>query len=190
MPVQGAFGSDDVLPAAESFNMGLSDVGDESEIRIGNAAEKFYFPGVAGPHLNNSEFCILVHGQQGQRDSDMIVQIAFCSDSPVFFAEDGAAEFLGGGFTVGSGNSKNGDTQFVPVQSCDVLKGFQGVLYREDLFPLDIPAFRYDGGSPLFKSGADKFIAVEILSFQGKKDVPVRYCPCICGDMMFSNDTI
>ena len=133
MVIQGAFRGNDILIRAETFQVGMSDIGNDSIIRIGDVTKHFNFTRVVGAHLHDAELGIFIHGKQGEGYSDMIVQIALRGRHLIFAGQDGMAEFLCRGLSVGTGNAENRDAEPATVVMCQFLQALQCVRNQEPM---------------------------------------------------------
>ena len=80
--------------------MGMSDIGNDPVIRHGHFGKHLYFPYMAGSHFYNGYFMFLLYTEQGERNPDMIVQVALGGQDVVLLGKNRGNKFLGGRFTV------------------------------------------------------------------------------------------
>ena len=125
------FGGLHPLFVSEAFEVCLADVGDDAVIGFCDTTQGGYFARGAGPHFDDTEFDAGGHGQQRQRDADVIVQVALCGIYPVFLRQDGMYELFRGGLAVGTGDGEYGDTQPRAVHGCQLLQRLEYVIDKE-----------------------------------------------------------
>jgi len=121
MAVEFAFSAEDSLKTAETFKMGLPHIGDQSVIRQGDRTKECDLPGVVGAHFHHAEVGFVGHAEQGQGDTDMVVEVTLGKGDPEFPGEYGGHQLLGGGFSVGAGDGQYGEPQAGPVIACQFL---------------------------------------------------------------------
>ena len=63
----------------------MADIGDNPEIGIGNFTERFDFTRMVGSHFYDTEFGGFVHTEQGEGDTDVVVEIPLSGESLEFF---------------------------------------------------------------------------------------------------------
>ena len=86
--VQFAFSHLYAFETAETKEMCLTHIGYESEIRQCDIHQFLYVTRMACPHLHYSKLGIGTDAQQGERHTDIVVEIAFCGEDIVFYRQD------------------------------------------------------------------------------------------------------
>ena len=74
--VERSLGLFNAVKGTESKEMGLADIGDYAVVRLAHLHEFFNVIRMAGTHFDNGNFHIRSKGKNGQRNADIIVQIA------------------------------------------------------------------------------------------------------------------
>ena len=127
-----AFGLADVFHAAQKLHMGFTHVGNQTTVRLGNAAQLGNLAQAAHAHLHNGNVRIRLNAQQGFRQTDFIIEVALSFYNIIFTAQASSQQILRRGFAVGACDSKNLQTlltQTVGMRKLLVSK--QRILYHE-----------------------------------------------------------
>ena len=74
--VERSLGLFNAVKGTESQEMGLADIGDYAVVRLAHLHEFFNVIRMAGTHFDHGYFSPGTNGEQGQRNADIIVQIA------------------------------------------------------------------------------------------------------------------
>ena len=123
--VEGSLGLFHAVKGTESQEMGLADIGDYAVVRLAHFHEFFNVIRMAGTHFDYSDFSLRTNGKQGERNADIIVQIALGSLHIELCRKDGANKFLGGGLAVSTGNPyyrKSRRTDIFAMMACKCLQ--------------------------------------------------------------------
>ena len=72
------------LERTEAEQVASSHIGYQTIIRQGNRHQFLYVPRMARPHLHYGNLCFRIDFQQGKRNADAVVEIAFCCRHTVF----------------------------------------------------------------------------------------------------------
>ena len=83
--------------------MGLSDIGNQAIVGMGDLDQTDYVAGMAGSHFDQAYLSLFIEGKQGQWHSYVIVQIALSGGNPVACGKHGPYQFLCSGLAVGAG---------------------------------------------------------------------------------------
>ena len=97
MGQQLALGLEDILPAAQTLDVGVADVGDDPHLGLDDAAQIVDLPEVVHAHLHHGHLVALVQPQQGQGQADVIVEVPLGLEHLIFDAQNGGQHILGGG---------------------------------------------------------------------------------------------
>ena len=134
--IEAPLGSLYTLYRAESQKVGLAHISDETIVRQTDSDKFQYVVRMVGAHLDNGNLSVGSNAQQGQRDTDVIVQVASCGSDIVLCRQDPGDKFLGRGLSVRP--CKSDDCQrlsihtYSPaVMACQLLKRSKGVRDRE-----------------------------------------------------------
>ena len=74
--IQLSLGLLHALKTAESKQVRLADIRDETIVRLTDLDQFLYVIGMVSPHLNDSKLCLGIDVQDRQRHSDVIVQVS------------------------------------------------------------------------------------------------------------------
>ena len=85
-------------------------------------------PGSTRSHLQDQENIFRAGTQDGERQSDMIIQIALGGQGWALVGEDLRHELFGGCFAVATGNADHCGWQLLAVPSRQVLERSQGIV--------------------------------------------------------------
>ena len=162
------------------------DVGDDRCVGLGDFGEQGNFFLRIGPHFNDGDVGFCARSEQGQRHADVVVEVANGSvNVGVSGLQHAFHQFLGRGFAIAScqANYRTGPLPSVPTSQG--LQGCQRIGYQNEtrITRRGVLAFIYDSSDA---SGLDGplsvSIAVEILPFQGEKQLASSCRACIRGD--------
>ena len=92
-----------------------TDVGDESVVGLGDGTELIDVPRLAGAHLDESKLMLRGEAQEGQGDTDMIIEVALGIEEAVGRREDGCGQLLGRRLTIRPSDRDDGDAQLLTV---------------------------------------------------------------------------
>ena len=176
----------DTLEATEAFQMRLADVGDEAIIGVSNMAEEVNLTRVVGAHLHDGNLSIRLDAQQGERHTDVVVQVALSVDDIVFLGQYRRDEFLGGRLAIGAGDGKHNSFALSAVIGGEVLQGLQSVIHDEDALVLrQVFAVSDDeAGHALLGHLQGKVVGIEVLTFQGEEDSVFFDLAAVGGDFV------
>ena len=127
-----AFGLADVFHATQKLHVGFAHVGNQTAVRLGNAAQLGNLAQPAHAHLHNGNIGIRLNAQQGFRQTDFIIEVALSFDNIIFAAQAGSQQILRRGFAVGACDSKNLQSLLtLTVGMRKLLISKQRILYHE-----------------------------------------------------------
>ena len=106
--VELGFGLNNALKRAETFKMRFADVGDDAPVGIDDAGKRVDFARMVGAGFNDGEIVFGLDFQQGERHTDVIVEIALREKRVVSRGNHGGSELFRGGFAIGSGDLQDG----------------------------------------------------------------------------------
>lgn len=116
------------------------DSGNDADMRLGKATQGGEFSGPTRSHLQDQEDIFRAGTQDGERQSDMIIQIALGGQGWALVSEDLRHELFRGCFAVAPGNADHCGRQLSAVPSSQVLERSQGIIHAD----ADCPVGRYD----------------------------------------------
>ena len=106
----------DAVEIDEFFEMFLADIGNESVGRRCNAGEDFNFTGFVGADFNDRCLMFGRELKQGQRHSNLIIEISARLERVEFRAKYMGSEVFGGGLSGCACDSKHGDREALAVE--------------------------------------------------------------------------
>ena len=170
--VQLGFGLDDALKVAKAFQMRFSDVGDEAIVWVGDLAEEIDFARVVGSHLHNGNLGLGLDAQQGERHTDMVIEVAHSVDDVVFLRKHCRDKLFGGRFAVGTSDAEHCSLALLAVIGSQVLQGLQRVIHNQNALVFwKVFAVGDDEASySLLGHLQGEVVSIEVLAFQGEED--------------------
>ena len=93
-------GVGDLVPAAEEFDMGFPDHGDDRHIRPGQLAQFMQLASPVHPHFQNQDFSDRLHFQNGHRHADFIVEVGLGLVNVEALGQNRSHHVLGRGLAV------------------------------------------------------------------------------------------
>ena len=163
------------LRSPETFQVGLTRIGDDTVGGEGIFTIAFDLLLVVGAHFDDGELGIFFYGENSERDADVVVQVALGSIGDVGRGQDGVHQLLGGCLSVAARDGDKRDIELLTVIKGQLLQGGERVFHQDQ--PVGKRAcfhgsFVDDGiGSASFQGLCGKGIAVEVGTFQCKKEV-------------------
>ena len=108
--------------------MRLAHIGYKPVIRKRNRSEGRYLSGMIGSHLHHCHLCLLRDAQQGERHSDVVVQIALRSGHTVSCRKHGTKKLFRSGLAVSSCQTYNRYAETGAVHPRQSLQRLQGII--------------------------------------------------------------
>ena len=133
--IEGSLGLFHAVEGTESQKMGLADIGDYAVVRLAHLHEFFNVIRMAGTHFDHGNFHIRSKGKNGQRNADIIVQIALSGLHIELCGKHSTDEFLGRSLAVGPGDPYYGEpwrTHILTVMAGQCLQCLQCGRNRDD----------------------------------------------------------
>ena len=115
------------LRAAEAFEVGTPDVGQQPVVGLGDRGQQGDLAAGARPHLHDAELRVGIHRQQRQRHADVIVQVALRGMDREALGQHAAYELLGRRLAVAARDGEDRDAQCAAVFARQLLQGAQRV---------------------------------------------------------------
>ena len=113
--IELALGTAYSFDGAEALEVRPTDVGDESVVGFGDGAELIDIPRLAGAHLDESKLMLWGEAQEGQGDTDMIIEVALGIEEAVGRREDGGRQLLRRRLTIRPSDRDDGGTQLLTM---------------------------------------------------------------------------
>ena len=127
--------------------------------------------------LDDRRFMSLLQTEEGQRSSDVVIEIALGFQGVVFCAQHSGHHFLCGGLSHAAGDLNHRDLKAVPPERGQRPQGQTGI---RDLNVELIGAQRLrslcakTACRALFQGGVDKIVAVKLLTHPRQEQAPLR----------------
>jgi len=170
--------------STETFQVGLAGIGDDAMCREGVFTIPFYFLLVIGAHFDDGKLGILLHGQDGEGNADVIIQIALGGIGDMGGGEDGVYQLLRRGLPIAAGDGYKRDLELTAMVEGQPLQGGEHVFHEDELidgYAVACGGFVDDGiGGALFQGLAGESVAIEAGAFQGKEKIALPELAGIC----------
>ena len=105
----------DTLPAAQKFDVGVANVGDDGNIRPDHLAQVGDLPEVVHAGLDDCRLMLRPQLQKRQGRTDVVVEVLRGLEDPVLGSQHRGDHFLGGGLAYTARDLDEGDPEPVPV---------------------------------------------------------------------------
>ena len=136
---------------------------------------------MVGAHFDYRELRVCGKPEQSKGYPDMVIQITGCTYDIILTREHCMDQFLGGGFSVGTGYSDDRDVKTAAMMPGKVLQCGKNIFNQNATWTDFIFRFINDHpGGALQECGGSVMIPVKTLAFQGKEDAGGSQVPCIC----------
>ena len=120
--IELSLGADDTLQRAETLQVGLAHVGNQSAGGLGGLGECLDVARMAGSHLDDGNLVHDVEAQQRLGNADVVVEVALGRHAVIALGEHGAHQFLGRCLAVGAGDGDDGDVKAAAMLARQVLE--------------------------------------------------------------------
>ena len=128
----------------KSFEVRLSNICDQTVMRLCNSAIQFNFFPVICSHFNDCKFNIGSDRKQCKWNTNVIIQISFGCESSVLFGKYRQNQFLRCCFPIRTGNSKYWNRQLMTVVIGQTLQRLQSILHKQTTITCFIFRFIYN----------------------------------------------
>ena len=169
MGQQLALGPENILPAAQTLDVGVANIRDDPHIGLDDTGQIVDLAKFVHPHLQHRDLMAGVQLQQGQRQTYVVIVVALRLEHLVSDAQNGGQHILGGGLAHAAGHADQRDCKPVFMPNGQVPEGLLGVLHlhielsRQAAVPLQ--GGDAAGGAPL-QGGVHIGVAVEAFPHQ------------------------
>ena len=177
------FGLADALTRAKKLDMRGADVGDNRQIRLGSRRHAGKLTEMVHAHLCYQHFGIPGHTHERQRQTDLIVQVAFCLLCAEAVRENGIQQLLGGGLADRPCYADDLAAAHRAVAACEVEQRLRGVLNvqrRHRIFL--VFSMAHHGGRAVLDRLADEIVRVKPLALDRQEQRLRRDLPRIGRD--------
>ena len=124
------FSFQDTVPCLQIFQMALSDVGYDTDIRLCHLCQTAHFPEIADSHFENRHLIFLPDPQDRKRKPDLIIKITLCLHHMVFSRKHTCDHFFCTRLTHASGNAHNMYGKLLAIKGRDLFQRSKAVLYQ------------------------------------------------------------
>ncbi len=111
-------GPNDARKTAQAFKMCQRSVGNECGSRADQSRQVIDFTGVVHPHLDDGKLMMFPQAEQGQRDANMVIEIAGADVNRAGLGKNGPDHFLDRGFPVTAGHTDHRDIKTPAPVAC------------------------------------------------------------------------
>ena len=170
-----ALGLEDILPAAQVFNVGVPDVGDHRHVGADNLGEVVDLSEVVHPHLQHADLVFAGEPEEGQGKAQLVVEVPFGFQHPVLHPQHRGDHVLGGGLAHAAGDADYRDGEPVLIGPGHLADGLHGAGHPDVKLPGQQRLRHLLGEAPgrsVFQSAGDVPVAVGLLPPQGHKQRP------------------
>ena len=172
--------------AAEAFEMGLADVGDDAMGGEGVFTITFDLLLVVGAHFDDGQLGVGADGEEGEGDADMVVEVALGGVGTKGGGEDGVDELFSGRFSIAASYGEEWYVELLSVMEGELLQGLQGVGDEDEPIVGSRTGAQDRGAQPVRRKGLlvddgvggapfqgldGELVAVEVGAFQGEEEV-------------------
>ena len=186
--VEFRLGSNDAFERTKAQQMRLANIGDESEVGMNDGAKFSDVHRVIGTHLDDGKFMLGLHLKEGQRHTDLIVQIAFGGQHVELLTQHRADQFLGRCLSVCSRDANDLDgtlpvAELLAMIGSQLLKCGEHIGHEESSLLLATCIINHGKRSTFLEHFIHIGIAIETLSLQRKEDLPGLDLAAVGGDV-------
>ena len=172
---ESAFLQRDGFARAHVFDVGDTDVRDDSRIGRGDGGQRSDLAGMVHAHFKHAAGVALAQLQNAQWQTNVIVKIALGGADLVLGGHHTAGQILGRRLAIRTGDAE--DKGLVPgtIVACQLLEAGEGVGDMDHGAGQGVPALRqpanHHGGGSGFRDLAQEVVAVELLTLQGDEEI-------------------
>ena len=164
------------------LDMGVTDVGDDGDVRPHHLPQIADLPEVVHPGLDHRRLMLRPQAQQGQGRADVVVEVLRCLQHPELRPQHRRQHLLCGGLAHAAGDLDKGDGEPVPVGGRQGPQGQPGVRHLdiELVWPQQLrpPGAQAPGGSRV-QGPVDEVMAVEPLPHPGQEQAAGGNLPAV-----------
>ena len=181
----------DALTRAEELDMRGADIGDNRQIRSGSRRHAGKLTEMVHAHLGYQHFSIPGHTHERQRQTNLIIQVAFCLLCAEALRENSIQQLLGGGLADRAGHADDLAAAHRAVAAREVKQRLRGVfnVQRRHRILL-ILAVAHHGGGAVLDRLADKIVRIKPLALDRQEQRLRRNLPRIGRDRRQSRLTL
>ena len=118
--------------ADHELNVCGADVGDDAHVRRGDSGERRDLSRMVHPHFAHRDFVVRLCRQHGERQADVIVQIAYRRVHFPTLAEHGARKVFGGSLAIAAREADHNAAPVAPVIARETLEAVECVVGADD----------------------------------------------------------
>ena len=129
--VELAFAALHPFGTAETCEVGVSDVGDQSVVGFGDGAEQGDLAAGARAHLHDAELRVAGHREKRERQTDVVVEVAAGGADFEPLGQYATHQLLGRGLAVAARDGEDRNPQRAAVFACEILQGGECVAHED-----------------------------------------------------------
>ena len=153
--------------------MRRADVGDDPIFRAGDLAERGQFAAMVHADLVNSGGMLLFRSQYGERQTDVVIEVALSRVDHEGLGENGRSKIFGGGLAVRSGDTEHWDVELAAPPMGESLESEEGIRNFDDRLTgrkiATFPFIYHGHRSTSYERGLGIQVTVEIFTLQCKE---------------------
>ncbi len=162
----------DGVTIVKMFHVTPTNRGNHGNVGTDHIGERADFTRMVHANFHHGPFMAGIEGKQGERDSDVVVEIAAGGEDLVAGPQDRCDHFFGAGFPGAAGNGNDTDGHDPAICGGQALEGGQRIFTRN---PTALKAVRHTcgehGDGTLGDGVVDELMAVEVLPGEGDEQV-------------------
>ena len=113
-------------------------IGNKAIIRKGDIDQFLYIARMTGPHFHDSKFVSLIHSKEGERNTNLVIEVSLRIKQIVLLLQDSRHQFFSSCFAVCTRNADDSRFKRLPMQTCNSLKHLQTIVDQENIFAISI----------------------------------------------------
>ena len=170
--IQFGFRAHDPLKRTEAFQVGFADIGDQPTIGVDDVAQHRNLSGMVGARFHHRDVVRRREAQQGERHTDVIVQVALGVQHIVLFGQHRRRQLLGRRLAVGSRDLHDGRTELSAMMVGQLLERGEHIVHPQAsrIGSRHLGIVHHGISTTGRQSLSGKLIAVERSPFEGKEN--------------------
>ena len=182
MGQQLALGLENVLPATQTFNMGIANIGNDAHIRLSQAGQIIDLSRLIHSHLQNADLCGGVQTENGHGHSNVVVEVALGFKDLILGRQHRRDHILGGSLAYAACHAYDRDPETPLIPGGQITQGPLGIpdLDVELAGDIAVPAARRQTARrPVLQSLVQISMAVKAFPHQGNEQRPGMDRPAV-----------
>ena len=172
-----------IFPAAQALNVGISDIGNDSHVRLDNLCQIVNLPGLVHAHFQDTNLMLPGEPQQGKGQSHIVVEVPFSLQHLILCTQYSGHHILCGCLANTAGNGYKWDIKSSLVPCRQITQGLLGIgnldieLSRQII--LSFPGCN-TAHCPSLQRGINVGVPVKSLADQRDKQGSLMDIPAVC----------